>query len=192
VERWRISEGTTLAVGLFHPWGDFNGRRHACRVDARAGRGRTKSKRAIAPRHFHARCSVAIGARRLITRRLANETSTLLRRLFRCWVRSRLHPARAYGKLVMSALPFWLQQLRELSTLVRNWIEAKLAHTSVERKVSASRGLGDQIIRIEGGLPKLPGTQTIMPNLNNGHQIGQALPAPEPTPAESVTPEQHP
>jgi hypothetical protein len=79
--------------GLFHPWGNFNGRRHACRVDARAGRGRTKSKSAIAPRHFHARFSVAIGARRLITRRLANETSTLLRRLFRCRVRGRLHPA---------------------------------------------------------------------------------------------------
>jgi len=88
--------------GLFHPWGSFNGRRHACRVGARAGRGRTKSKSAIAPRHFHARFSVAIGARRLITRRLANETSTLLRRLFRCRVLGRLHPARACGKLVMS------------------------------------------------------------------------------------------
>jgi hypothetical protein len=71
------------------------------------------------------------------------------------------------------------QSALELSTLVRSWIETKLAHTGVELKVSASSGLGDQIIRIEGGLPKLPGTQTIMPNLNNGHQIGQALSASE-------------
>jgi hypothetical protein len=80
------------------------------------------------------------------------------------------------------------QSALELSTLVRNWIEAKHARTGVELKVLASGGLGDQAIRIEGGLPRLPGTRTIMPNFNNGHQIGHELPAPEPPPGESVTP----
>jgi hypothetical protein len=77
------------------------------------------------------------------------------------------------------------QSALELSTLVRNWIEAKLSHTSIDLKVQASGGLGDQIIRIEGGLPRLPGCERlIMPKLN-GHE----LPAPEPTQSESV-PEQ--
>jgi hypothetical protein len=77
------------------------------------------------------------------------------------------------------------QSALELSTLVRNWIEAKLAHTGIDLKVAAQGSRGDQIIRIEGGLPRLPGTQTIMPDLNNGHEFGHELPAPEP-PSESV------
>jgi hypothetical protein len=79
------------------------------------------------------------------------------------------------------------QSALELSTLVRNWIEAKHARTSVELKVSASGGLGDKIIRIEGGLPRLPGTRTIMPDLNNGHEFCHELPAPEPQ-TDSIPP----
>jgi Family of unknown function (DUF5681) len=82
------------------------------------------------------------------------------------------------------------QSALELSTLVRNWIEAKLAHTGMDIKVTASGGSGDQRIVITGGLPVLPGCQAmILPKLN-GHEInGEALPAPSPaeqTQTESV------
>jgi hypothetical protein len=83
------------------------------------------------------------------------------------------------------------QSALELSTLIRNWIEAKLAHTGMDIKVTASGGSGDQRIVITGGLPSLPGTDLIMPKLN-GHEInGEALPAPspaEPPQTESVPP----
>jgi hypothetical protein len=48
-----------------------------------------------------------------------------------------------------------LQSALDISTLVKNWILAK--HASVERelKVAAHGGTGDQIVRIEGGLPPL-------------------------------------
>jgi hypothetical protein len=47
---------------------------------------------------------------------------------------------------------------------------------------------GDQIIRIEGGLPALPGTNVTMPHMiHNGHQF-ETLPAPAPV-IESTAPE---
>jgi hypothetical protein len=66
------------------------------------------------------------------------------------------------------------QSALELSTLVRNWIEAKLAHTNTNLKIEA-QGTGDATIRIEGGLPQLPGTNINMTNEltlnNNGHNV---------------------
>jgi hypothetical protein len=66
------------------------------------------------------------------------------------------------------------QSALELSTLVRNWIEAKLAHINTDLKVEA-QGTGDATIRIEGGLPVLPGTNINMTNeltlSSNGHTI---------------------
>jgi hypothetical protein len=53
--------------------------------------------------------------------------------------------------------------------------------------IAAGGDHGDQIIRIEGGLPALPGTNVTMPHtLHNGHQF-EALPAPDGTVMESNT-----
>jgi hypothetical protein len=49
----------------------------------------------------------------------------------------------------------------DFSAMIRNWIEAKLAHTNTDLKVAAQGG-GDATIRIEGGMPSLPGTSIIM------------------------------
>jgi hypothetical protein len=68
-----------------------------------------------------------------------------------------------------------LQSATDISNLVRNWIEAKLAHTNTDLKVAAQGALGDATIRIEGGMPALPGTSIIMddtavgPRAINGH-----------------------
>ena len=71
------------------------------------------------------------------------------------------------------------QSALDFSNLVRNWIEAKLAHTNTDLKVAAQGALGDAIIRIEGGLPQLPGTSIIMDDTAvgsstrqiNGHEV---------------------
>jgi hypothetical protein len=93
-----------------------------------------------------------------------------------------------------------LQSANDISNLVRNWIEANLAHIGTNLKVEA-QGTGDATIRIEGGLPALPGTNINMTNklelASNGHVIdqvpeqvtipvhGSVEPAKEPDPTES-------
>jgi hypothetical protein len=71
------------------------------------------------------------------------------------------------------------QSALELSTLVRNWIEAKLAHTNTNLKIEA-QGTGDATIRIEGGLPQLPGTNINMTNKltldHNGRDVIDHVP----------------
>jgi hypothetical protein len=72
------------------------------------------------------------------------------------------------------------QSALDFSNLVRNWIEAKLAHTATDLKVQAQNS-GDATIRIEGGLPQLPGTNINMTNeltLNNGHNVIDHQPEP--------------
>jgi hypothetical protein len=57
----------------------------------------------------------------------------------------------------------------DLSALVRNWISAKHQAAELElKRLNATQDIGPQTIRIEGGLPELPGTEVIMPQLN-GH-----------------------
>jgi hypothetical protein len=71
-----------------------------------------------------------------------------------------------------------LQSANDISNLVRNWIEANLAHINTNLKVEA-QGSGDATIRIEGGLPALPGTNINMTNeltLNNGHNVIDHVP----------------
>ena len=69
----------------------------------------------------------------------------------------------------------------ELSTLAKNWIEAQYAREELAiKQINAGATDQEQTIRIEGGLPQLPGTNTIMPVLDhspatNGHAL-----APEP------------
>ena len=66
------------------------------------------------------------------------------------------------------------QSALDFSNMIRNWIEAKLAHVGTDLKVQAQGG-GDTTIRIEGGLPPLPGTSINMTNEltldHNGHAI---------------------
>jgi hypothetical protein len=56
------------------------------------------------------------------------------------------------------------QSALDLSTLVRNWISAKHADAEFELKQLAASADPNPTIRIEGGLPDLPGTSIIMPS----------------------------
>lgn len=57
------------------------------------------------------------------------------------------------------------QSALDLSTLVRNWISAKHADQEFElKRLNADATGAEQVIRIEGGLPALPGTNIIMPD----------------------------
>src|SRR5262249_8378291 len=60
-----------------------------------------------------------------------------------------------------------IQSGLELSTLTKNWIESRHAAKELELKViSVEGGPTEQTIRIEGGLPALPGTNITMPVLD--------------------------
>jgi hypothetical protein len=54
-----------------------------------------------------------------------------------------------------------------LSTLTRNWISAKHQAAELElKRLAADVTTAPQVIRVEGGLPPLPGTNITMPQLN--------------------------
>ena len=67
----------------------------------------------------------------------------------------------------------------DISTLVKNWILSVTAQQDYELKLQAQGG-ADATIRIEGGMPALPGTSIIMddtavgPRAINGHN-GQTI-----------------
>jgi hypothetical protein len=64
------------------------------------------------------------------------------------------------------------QSALELSTIVKAWIDSKNAHTTIDLKAVAQNATdGDQVIRIEGGLPSLPGTNVTMPRLEHGANV---------------------
>jgi hypothetical protein len=72
-----------------------------------------------------------------------------------------------------------IQSALELSTLARNWILSKHAAAELElKRITAGETTGDQIIRIEGGLPALPGTNITMPELGsiNGYELPRPIP----------------
>src|SRR5262249_36372801 len=74
-----------------------------------------------------------------------------------------------------------IQSGLELSTLARNWLDAQYAKEELQiKQYNAGTTEHEQTIRIEGGLPALPGTNIPMPMLDghatNGH--GHALAAP--------------
>ena len=54
------------------------------------------------------------------------------------------------------------QTALELSTLTKNWLDAVYAHQEYDLKLQAQGGGSDTTIRINGGLPPLPGTAVIM------------------------------
>jgi hypothetical protein len=83
-----------------------------------------------------------------------------------------------------------LQVAQDISALIGHWIRSRQDSIELDLKVQAAGGSGEQIIRIEGGLPVMPGhEQLIMPV--NGHTLelngqGSALPAPDEPPGTRV------
>ena len=72
---------------------------------------------------------------------------------------------------------------------VRGWIQQKRADQEIElKRLNAGQETGEQIIRISGGLPQLPGTNVTMPHelASNGHVLegntAQGLLNPQPGP----------
>jgi hypothetical protein len=78
----------------------------------------------------------------------------------------------------------------ELSTLTKNWIDSQYTREELTiKQINAGGSEHKQVIKIEGGLPALPGTNVTMPMLNghNGHALdGHALAAPDPAATESA------
>jgi hypothetical protein len=70
-----------------------------------------------------------------------------------------------------------LQSALDLSALTKNWLSAKYEREELQHKLSAQGGQPNQLIKIEGGLPPLPGCDVIMPELNNhnGHTLTPSL-----------------
>jgi hypothetical protein len=63
-----------------------------------------------------------------------------------------------------------LQSALDISTLVKNWIISKQSGIELDLKVATQiNGATPEVIRIEGGLPGLPGTEITMPL--NGQQV---------------------
>src|SRR6516165_3147394 len=70
-----------------------------------------------------------------------------------------------------------IQTGTELSTLAKNWIDSQYAREALAiKQYNAGSTEHEQTIRIEGGLPALPGTNVTMPLLDgkpvtNGHAL---------------------
>ena len=70
-----------------------------------------------------------------------------------------------------------IQSAQELSALVKAWIDTQYAKEELQFKISPPE-TRDTTIRIEGGLPALPGTNISMPQLNGHIADARALAAP--------------
>ena len=77
------------------------------------------------------------------------------------------------------------QSALELGSLIKQWINSRRADQELNLKIAAQGGGSDQTIRIEGGMPQLPGTNIIglggeeaPPRVNghNGHVIDHQEP----------------
>jgi hypothetical protein len=60
-----------------------------------------------------------------------------------------------------------IQSAQELSALVKTWIDTQYAKEELQYKISPPEQR-DTVIRVEGGLPALPGTNITMPVLDHG------------------------
>jgi hypothetical protein len=67
-----------------------------------------------------------------------------------------------------------IQSAQELSALVKTWIDTQYQREELNYKISPPE-TRDTTIRIEGGLPALPGTNITMPVIN-GHSVSEQLP----------------
>jgi len=78
---------------------------------------------------------------------------------------------------------------QNLSALAKNWIDSQYAREELTiKQINAGTTERDQTIRIEGGLPALPGTNITMPVLN-GHAVSEQLLS---APTDVVPPDGHP
>jgi hypothetical protein len=84
-----------------------------------------------------------------------------------------------------------LQTGLELSTLAKNWLDAQYCREELAiKQYNAGSTEHEQVIRVTGGLPQLPGTSIVMPVLDgkpgtNGHALAaptDAVPAIEAAP----------
>jgi hypothetical protein len=75
-----------------------------------------------------------------------------------------------------------------VSARVLDWIHSKRAGQELEiKRINATQDTGDQVIKIEGGLPTLPGCENlIMPQLN-GHPATELLAVDRDTPQTMTT-----
>jgi hypothetical protein len=73
-----------------------------------------------------------------------------------------------------------LDSVAAVSARVLDWVHSKRAGLELQiKQINATGDTGDQTIRIEGGMPALPGTDVIMPGMGsscepstvNGHQL---------------------
>ena len=77
----------------------------------------------------------------------------------------------------------------ELSSLAKNWIDAQYAREELAiKQYNAGSTEHEQTIRVEGGLPALPGTNITMPVLDhgpvtNGHALAPPAPQIEASPS---------
>jgi hypothetical protein len=76
----------------------------------------------------------------------------------------------------------------ELIATIRHWIDSKRSGVELELKQIAAGGTGDAVIRIEGGLPELPGTEIIHPGLHTPHYLNGHAPTPQIESAPSEAP----
>ena len=68
------------------------------------------------------------------------------------------------------------QTALELSTLTRAWISARHEREELQLKLTAQHGHPNQVIRIEGGLPRMPGHENlVMPDINGASGQGGEL-----------------
>jgi hypothetical protein len=72
-----------------------------------------------------------------------------------------------------------IQSALDLHTLTRNWINSKRDREELQIKaVNSGASDGEQVIRIEGGMPRAPGHEGIIMPKFNGHEIElEATPA---------------
>jgi hypothetical protein len=80
-----------------------------------------------------------------------------------------------------------IQQGQELAGLVKLWIDSQYAKDELQYKISPPE-TRDTTIRVEGGLPQLPGTRIDMPVLD-GHSVSEQLLS---APTDVVPPEDLP
>jgi hypothetical protein len=74
-----------------------------------------------------------------------------------------------------------IQAGQNLSALATAWLNAQYLREELQiKQINAGAGDHEQIIRIEGGLPQLPGTNINMPTLEHGANGHSLLTAPAP------------
>ncbi len=77
------------------------------------------------------------------------------------------------------------QLAQDYSTLTRNWLSAQYEKQEFRLKeANANYQPGEHVIKIQGGLPALPGTNILLPNINNGERVNDTtLPLGPPEPS---------